>query len=87
MQVRSGENEKRDLPVLQGLSSLWASIRKHWLTLVVMVVIWALLFLVATWVAADNWRDDLPRSTIGAVWVGLCVLTALALFGVPGSRS
>jgi hypothetical protein len=49
-----------------------------------MVAIWVLVLGAAYAVSALFWRDDLSRSTIGAVALVLCAVTALAIFGAKG---
>ncbi|MCD6015641.1 MAG: hypothetical protein K0R88_1725 [Solirubrobacterales bacterium] len=52
-----------------------------------MLCIWLAIAFGAYLVSVLFWRDDLPRSTIGAVALVLCAATALAIFGVRGPKT
>ena len=52
-----------------------------------MLCTWLAIAFGAYLVSVLFWRDDLPRSTIGAVALVLCAATALAIFGVRGPKT
>jgi len=52
-----------------------------------MLCIWLAIAFGAYLVSVLVWRDDLPRSTIGAVALVLCAATALAIFGARGPKT
>ena len=52
-----------------------------------MVGIWAVIIVGAYLVSLHWWRDELSRSSIGAVALVLCAISALAIFGVQGPKT
>lgn len=75
------------MPSLDGLRSLWRSIRANSRSLLTMLAAWVVIGGLAYAVSAIWWRDDLSRSLIGAVALVLCAVAALAIFGVQGPKT
>jgi hypothetical protein len=70
-----------------GLKKLWTSIRANAKALAWMVAAWVVIGGLAYAASRIWWRDDVPRSLIGAGALVLCVIAALAIFGVQGPKT
>ena len=69
------------------LKKLWRSIRANAKALAWMLTAWVVIGGLAYAASRIWWRDDLPRSLIGAGALVLCVIAALAIFGVQGPKT
>ena len=72
---------------IQGLAELRQTLGRNKKRLGVMLCIWLAIAAGAYLASRHWWRDDLPRSTIGAVALVLWAAAALAIFGASGPKT